>query len=176
MKNYLILVLVAICIALLLLRGCEKPKEVIIDNTEHFNTINSLKNEYDVLRVNTEQLELDYQNQKRRKDSVVYKVKTQYIMCYDEVEDDSLECLPKPFVDDLIYEFNCTIESADSLIASKSYQIENLERRDTIKEAVILNYQTNEKGLIKSIKKERRKKWLFGVIGAGLVYMFANAF
>ena len=176
MKNYLILVLVAICIALLLLRGCDKPKEIVIDNTPLFNTIDSLKIEYDVLRVNSDQLELAYEKQKQRKDSIIIRIKPQYIMCYDEVEDDSLECLPKPFVDELITSFDSVIVISDSLIASKSYQIENLERRDTIKDAVILNYQTNERVLIKSVKKEKRKKWLFGVIGAGFVYMFANAF
>ena len=176
MKNYLIIALVGLIIVLFLLRGCDKPKEVIIDNSRLLNKIDSLELNYDVLKANSIQLELAYQKQKQRKDSVVYKLKNQYIMVYDTITNDTVECLPKPYVDNLVQSFEYVLESSDSLISAKTLQIESLEHISEVKDTVILNYQLNEKSFKKALRKEKRKKWLFGIGGFGFGYLFGKSF
>ena len=176
MKNYLIIALVVLVAILSLLRGCDKPKETIIDNSHLLNKIDSLELNYDVLKANSIQLELAYQKQKERKDSVVYKLKNQYIMVYDTITKDTVECLPKPYVDNLVQSFEYVLESSDSLISAKTLQIESLEHISEVKDTVILNYQLNEKSFKKALKKEKRKKWLFGIGGFGFGYLFGKSF
>ena len=176
MKNYLIIALVVLIVILSLLRGCDKPKEIIIDNSHLLNKIDSLELNYDVLKANSINLELAYQKEKQRKDSVVYKLKNKYVMAYDTTTKDSIECLPKPYVDNLVLSFEYVLESSDSLIASKTLQIESLEHISEVKDTIILNYQLNEKTYKKSLRKEKRKKWLFGVTGFGFGYLFGKSF
>jgi hypothetical protein len=79
--------------------------------------------------------------------------------------------LPKVHVDSLIYTYESLILDADTIIKVQSIQITNLEQQNDIKGKMIFNYQTNEKVLIKSVKKERRNKWLFGAGGFGLGFL-----
>jgi hypothetical protein len=176
MKNYLIIALVGLIVVLFLLRSCDKPKETIIDNSHLLNKIDSLELNYDVLKANSIQLELAYQKQKERKDSVVYKLKNQYIMVYDTITKDTVECLPKPYVDNLVLSFEYVLESSDSLISVKSSQIGNLEQQNNIKDTIILSHKQQVNELQKSVKKEKRKKWLFGVTGFGFGYLFGKSF
>ena len=171
MKNYLIISLVGLVVILLAYNSCRKvnPTVDIIDNSELLNKIDSLELNYDVLKANSINLELAYQKQKERKDSVVYKLKNQYIMVYDTITKDTVECLPKPYVDNLVLSFEYVLEASDSLISVKSSQIQNLEQQNTVKDTIIVNYQLNEKTYKKSLRKEKRKKWLYGVTGFGFV-------
>jgi len=176
MKNYLIIALVVLIVILSLLRGCDKPKEIIIDNSELLNKVDSMQSNYNALKYKSTKLELELDKQKERKDSVVYKLKNQYIMVYDTITQDTVECLPKPYVDNLLLSFEYVLEASDSLIASKSLQIESLEHISEVKDTIILNYQLNEKTYKKSLRKEKRKKWLFGVTGFGFGYLFGKSF
>lgn len=176
MKNYLIIALSILIIILFALRSGEKPKEVLIDNTELLKERDSLKLIYDVLKANSINMELAYQKEKERKDSVVYKVKNQYKMIYDKITKDTVECLPKPYVKDLIFTYENTINKADSLIAGKTMQIESLEHINDVQDTIISNYQTNEEMLLKAVKKEKRKKWKFAAGGFGFGFLTGKSF
>ena len=86
-------------------------------------------------------------------------------MTYDTITNDSIECLPRPYVESLTESFEYVLEQSDSLIVSKNNEIDNLEKQNEIKDTIIINYQANEKEYTKALKKEKRKKWLFGVGG-----------
>ena len=51
------------------------------------------------------------------------------------------------------------------LLAIKSIQITNLEQQNNLKDTIILSHKQQVNELQKSVKKEKRNKWLFGVGG-----------
>lgn len=178
MKNnptYIIIIIVLLAISLTLkFEGCNEPQ--LIDNSSQLLQIDSLKEEYALLKKQSTIQEVELEKAKKRKDSIVYVTQNHYIMAYDTTTKDSVECLPKPYVDSLCDAFEYVLEQSDSVIAVKSSQIDNLETQNNIKDSVIINYQTNEKVLIKSVKKERRNKWKFGGAGLGLGFLIGKAF
>ncbi len=68
-------------------------------------------------------------------------------------------------VDSLVATYESLILDADTIIKVQSIQINNLEQQNDIKDTLLLHYKTNEKVLIKAVKKERRNKFLFGIGG-----------
>ena len=176
MKNYLIIALSILVAILLFSNTCNKPKPVLIDNSKYINKIDSLESEYKGLKYKSAKFELEYEKAKAKKESVVYLTKHHYIMTYDTITNDSVECLPKPYVESLTKSFEYVLEQSDSLIVAKNNQIKNLELQNTTKDTIINNYQTNEKTLTKALRKEKRKKWLWGAGGLGLGYLFGKSF
>lgn len=158
-----------ILVAIFLPKSCEKVE--LFDNSEQLNRIDSLKIANDSIKALSDSLQINYSESKNIKDSLVIRYKTRYISVYDTISNEVVECMPKMYVDSLIYTYESLILDADTIIKVQSIQIENLEQQNNIKDTIILNYQTNEKVLIKSVKKERRNKWLFGTAGFGLGFL-----
>lgn len=166
MKNIYTLVAaisLLVLVAIFLPKSCEKVE--LFDNSEQLNRIDSLKIANDSIKALSDSLQINYSESKNIKDSLVIRYKTRYISVYDTISNEVVECMPKMYVDSLIYTYESLILDADTIIKVQSIQIENLEQQNNIKDTIILNYQTNEKVLIKSVKKERRNKWLFGIGG-----------
>ncbi|HRN42816.1 MAG TPA: hypothetical protein PK649_12195 [Vicingus sp.] len=160
---------VLILIVLLLPKSCNEPQ--LIDNSIQLQQIDSLVSANDSIKALNDSLQLNYSERKNIKDSLVIRIKTRYIPIYDTLTNEVIECLPKINVDSLIYTYENIILDADTIIKVQSIQINNLEQQNNIKDTLIQNYQTNEKVLIKSVKKERRNKWLFGASGFGLGFL-----
>jgi hypothetical protein len=158
-----------VLVAIFLPKSCNEPK--LIDNSIQLKQIDSLKAANDSIKVLSDSLQINYSESKNIKDSLVYRIKTRYIPIYDTLTNEVIECLPKIHVDSLIYTYESLILDADTIIKVQSIQIDNLEQQNNIKDTLIQNYQTNEKVLIKSVKKERRNKWLFGAGGFGLGFL-----
>lgn len=160
-----LLVLVAIFIP----KSCNKVE--LVNNNYELQQIDSLRQEYALLKKQSTLQEVELEKAKKRKDSVVYVTKNHYIMAYDTITKDSVECLPKPYVDSLCDAFEYVLDQSDSLLLTKNSEITNLEKIVKKDSVVISNYQQNEQVLIKSVKKERRNKWLFGAGGFGLGFL-----
>ncbi len=172
MKNiYALIVAISllVLVAIFLPNKCNESK--IIDNSSQLQQIDSLVSANDSIKALNDSLQLNYSEGKNIKDSLVYRIKTRYVPIYDTLTNEVVECLPKIHVDSLIYAYENIILDADTIIKVQSIQIDNLEQQNNIKDTIILNYQTNEKVLIKSVKKERRNKWLFGAAGFGLGFL-----
>lgn len=154
-----LLVLVAIFIP----KSCKQVE--LVNNTYELQQIDSLKAANDSIKALSDSLQINYSESKNIKDSLVIRFKTRYISVYDTISNEVVECLPKVHVDSLISTYEGLIIDADTIIKVQSIQIDNLEQQNEFKDQLIMNYQTNEKVLIKSVKKERRNKWLFGIGG-----------
>lgn len=152
-----------ILVAIFLPKSCEKIE--LVNNSYELRQIDSLVAANDSIKALNDSLQLNYSEGKNIKDSLVIRIKTRYTPIYDTLTKDTIECLPKVYVDSLIMTYESLILDADTIIKVQSIQITNLELQNDIKDQLILNYQTNEKVLIKSVKKERRNKWLFGAGG-----------
>jgi hypothetical protein len=167
MKNnptYIIIIIILLVISLTLkFDRCNEPE--LVNNTHELQQIDSLRQEYALLKKQSTLQEVELEKAKKRKDSVVYVTKNHYIMAYDTITKDSVECLPKPYVDSLCDAFEYVLDQSDSLLLTKNSEITNLEKIVKKDSVVISNYQQNEQVLIKSVKKERRNKWLFGIGG-----------
>ncbi len=172
---YSTLIVITILIVLnyvLKINSCNEP--TIIDNSDYLKQIDSLRGHNNELKIKGDSIQLAYEKAKEKKDSIVYKVRNHYIMVYDTITQDMVECLPKQYVDTLIYTYESVIFKADSVIEIKDQLIDNSERRNEIKDTLISNYQLNEKVLQKALKKEKRKKWLFGGGGFLIGYLFGK--
>lgn len=154
-----LLVLVAIFIP----KSCKQVE--LVNNTYELQQIDSLVAANDSIKAFGDSLQINYSESKNIKDSLVIRFKTRYISVYDTISNEVVECLPKVHVDSLISTYEGLIIDADTIIKVQSIQIDNLEQQNEFKDQLIMNYQTNEKVLIKSVKKERRNKWLFGIGG-----------
>lgn len=152
-----------ILVAIFLPKSCEKIE--LVNNSYELRQIDSLVAAIDSIKALNDSLQLNYSDSKNIKDSLVIRIKTRYISVYDTIRNEVVECLPKIHVDSLISTYESLIIDADTIIKVQSIQINNLEKQNEFKDQLILNYQTNEKVLIKSVKKERRNKWLFGAGG-----------
>ena len=161
-----------ILVAIFLPKSCEKIE--LIDNSNHLHQIDSLKTANDSIKALSDSLQINYSAGKNIKDSLVIRIKTRYISVYDTISNEVVECLPKVHVDSLIMTYESLILDADTIINVQSIQISNLEQQNNIKDTLINNYQLNEKVLIKSVKKERRNKWLFGGVGVGVGYLIGK--
>ena len=173
MKNnptYIIIIIILLVISLTLkFDRCNEPE--LVNNIYELQQIDSLKTANDSIKHLNDSLQLNYSEGKNIKDSLVIRYKTRYISVYDTISNEVVECMPKMYVDSLIYTYESLILDADTIIKVQSIQIDNLERQNELKDQLIMNYQTNEKVLIKSVKKERRNKWLFGGFGFGLGFL-----
>lgn len=158
-----------ILVAIFLPKSCEKIE--LVNNSYELRQIDSLQTANDSIKALSDSLQSNYSEGKNIKDSLVYRIKTRYISVYDTISNEVVECLPKMYVDSLIYTYESLILDADTIIKVQSLQIVNLEQQNNIKDTLIQNYKTNEKVLIKSVKKERRNKWLFGGFGFGLGFL-----
>lgn len=166
MKNIYTLIasiVVLIIIALGVPKSCNEPE--LVNNTYELQQIDSLVAANDSIKAFGEVLELKLTEAKKRKDSIVYVTKNHYIMAYDTITKDSVECLPKPYVDSLSEAFEYVLEQSDSVIAIKSIQINNLEQQNNLKDTIILSHKSQVNELQKTIKKEKRNKFLFGIGG-----------
>jgi len=107
MKNntYILLFVSLIVIGWLLQSKCDKTNNElpIIDNSDLNDSLKVLKSEIDVLSVLNDSLSNSYVNSKNIKDSVVYRTKTKYITIFDTITNDTINCLPKIYVDTLIF-------------------------------------------------------------------------
>lgn len=176
MKNYLIAALSIFAVVLLLMNTCNKPQAQINDTSKYENAIDSLVVVNNKIKYNNEKLEIKLDEAKRKKDKVVYVTKNHYIMAYDTLTNDSVECLPKPYVDSLAESFEYVLAASDSLIVGKDIEIDNLEKQNNIKDTIIVQLKNNEEVLQKSLKKEKKKKWRWGIGGLGLGYLFGKSF
>lgn len=158
-----------VLVAIFLPNKCNEPK--LIDNSIQLQQIDSLRAANDSIMALSDSLQINYSESKNIKDSLVIRYKTRYISVYDTISNEVVECMPKMYVDSLIYTYESLILDADTIIKVQSIQIDNLEQQNEFKDQLIMNYQTNEKVLIKSVKKERRNKWLFGGFGFGLGFL-----
>lgn len=160
----LIAAIILIGIYVFLPKSCnENP--VIIDNSEQFVKINSLKNAYSELKRKNNIVLLEFERLKQRKDSIIYKVKNQYLTVYDTISQDTINCLPEVYVDSLIVAYEDVIVKADSVIVIKDSLIINLSTSNEVKDTMLVNYKTNEKKLLKRLKREKKLKWFFGGVG-----------
>ena len=152
-----------ILVAIFLPKSCEKIE--LVNNSYELRQIDSLVAANDSIKALSDSLLNNYSEATILKDSLVIRIKTRYISVYDTISNEVVECLPKVHVDSLIMTYEGLILDADTIINVQSIQISNLEQQNNIKDTLILNYQLNEKVLMKSVKKERRNKWLFGAGG-----------
>jgi len=163
MKNntYILLFVSLIVIGWLLQSKCDKSNNYlpIIDNSDLKDSLNNLKSEIAVLSVLNDSLTNSYVNSKNIKDSVVYRTKTKYITVFDTITNDTINCLPKIYVDTLIFTYENVIKECDSLIVVKDSII--VKQQDVIndQDTMILNHEKNEQTLIKQVRKEKRKGW-----------------
>ena len=161
-----------ILVAIFLPKSCEKIE--LVNNSYELRQIDSLKTANDSIKALSDSLLNNYSEATILKDSLVIRIKTRYISVYDTISNEVVECLPKIHVDSLINTYESLILDADTIIKVQSIQISNLEQQNNIKDTLINNYQLNEKILMKSVKKERRNKWLFGGVGVGVGYLIGK--
>jgi len=154
----------------------DKPKIVLKDNTQLFDSLNTYKAKLVDLKALNDSLVKDYNNNKIIKDSIVYHVQTKYLPVFDTITNDTIECLPKQQVDTIINTYENLLSNCDTVIAVKDSVINNLEVQNSIKDTVIFNYQSNEKVLKKEVKRQKRKKWLFGGVGVAVGYFLGKIF
>ena len=171
------IVLILICIYLLLKNGCnEKPIPNHKDNTALLDSLKIYKAELAVLKNLNDSLVVTYQNNKITKDSLVIHTQTKYITVYDTLTNDSIKCLPEIYVDSLVLTYENLLLDADTLIKVKSRTIDNLMVQNEIQDTVITNYQHNEGIYQQEIKKQKKKKWTFGIVGSGIGYVIGKLF
>jgi len=169
MKNntYILLFVSLIVIGWLLQSKCDKSNNYlpIIDNSDLKDSLNNLKSEIAVLSVLNDSLTNSYVNSKNIKDSVVYRTKTKYITVFDTITNDTINCLPKIYVDTLIFTYENVIKEADSLLVVKDNII--TKQKDVInkQDTMILNHEKNEQTLIKQVRKEKQKGWFKSAVG-----------
>ena len=163
MKNntYILLFVSLIVIGWLLQSKCDKSNNYlpIIDNSDLKDSLNNLKSEIAVLSVLNDSLTNSYVNSKNIKDSVVYRTKTKYITVFDTITNDTINCLPKIYVDTLVFTYENVIKECDSLIVVKDSIIVKQQDVISVQDTMILNHEKNEQTLIKQVRKEKRKSW-----------------
>jgi len=173
MKNnptYIIIIIILLVISLTLkFDRCNEPE--LVNNIYELQQIDSLKTANDSIKALSDSLQVNYSEAKIVKDSLVVRYTSRYVTYYDTTTQKVYNCLPMVYVDSLVATYENLILDADTIIKVQSIQITNLEQQNNIKDTLINNYQTNEKVLIKSVKKERRNKWLFGAGGFGLGFL-----
>lgn len=174
MKNYLVPILILIIVGLLFTKSCNKPQEVIVDNSPLLEKIDSLTLEYVTIKQNADQWETAYEQQKARKDSIIIKTKLKYITIVDSSTNDSIKCLPEEDVNNLVDSFEYIISVADSTISLKNSQILNLEERQELCDTIISNFEHNEEVLKETLKVEKRKKWKFAAGGVGIGFILGT--
>jgi hypothetical protein len=166
MKNirYLIAaIVILIIIAFTLPKSCnEQP---LIDNSSQLHQIDSLKTANDSIKDLSDSLQVNYSEAKIVKDSLVVRYTSRYVTYYDTTTQRVYNCLPMVHVDSLVATYESLILDADTIIKVQSIQINNLEQQNDIKDTLLLHYKTNEKVLIKAVKKEKRNKFIFGIGG-----------
>lgn len=155
---------------------CNNTTTEIKDNSAYFETIKIYESELADLREKNDSLEISYQNNKNVKDSIVYDIRKRYITIYDTLTNDTIECLPKNYVDTIVLTYENLLNDADTLIKVKSLTIDNLTIQNTIKDTIIDKFQHNELVYKQEIKKQKRKKWLFGGVGVGIGYVLGKIF
>ena len=161
-NNYLILLFIALIVVGWLLQSkCNKTNNDlrIIDNSLIKDRLNNLKSEIAVLSVLNDSLTNSYVNSKNIKDSVVYRTKTKYITVFDTITNDTINCLPKIYVDTLVFTYENVIKECDSLIVVKDSIIVKQQDVISVQDTMILNHEKNEQTLIKQVRKEKRKGW-----------------
>lgn len=166
MRNIYILIAaisLLVLVAIFLPKSCEKVE--LVNNTYELQQIDSLKVANDSIKALSDSLLNNYSEAKIVKDSLVYRIKTRYISVYDTISNEVVECLPKIHVDSLIYTYENLILDADTIIKVQSIQINNLEQQDDLKDTIILSHKQQVNELQKSVKKEKRNKFLFGIGG-----------
>lgn len=162
-KNILYILIFALGI-IVLFQSTTCNEVPLNDNTNLFNKIDSLKSKNDSLKLRDDSLSVNYSVATVLKDSFVLQLKNKYIPIYDTITNDTIDCLPKVQVDSLIMTYEDVIGKAESIIEVKDEQIYILDQMNAAKDTVIDNLQVNEKTLKKSLRKEKRRKWLwFGV-------------
>lgn len=178
MKNYLIFGLTFVIIVLFIYQGCNKPisnESNLIDDNERLTTqIDILNKELAILSVLNNSLSIDYINTLNKQDSVRIVIKTKYITIVDTISQDTIECLPKKYVEELI-----NSQDSVNLIASKSLKVKDdmmsvLVETNAIKDTIISN-----KDEIIDIKDDEIKKHKKGKIKsffAGLITGFVGGF
>jgi hypothetical protein len=175
MKNYLIIGLTLVIIALFIYQGCNKPitnESNLVDENERLtNQIDILKKELAILSVLNDSLSIDYINTLNKQDSVRIAIKTKYITIVDTTSQDTIECLPKKYVEELI-----NYQDSVNLIASKSLKVKDdmiglLTETNAIKDTIISNKDEIidiKDDEIKKHKKGKIKSFFVGV-GVGIV-------
>lgn len=171
MKNYLIIGLTFFVIVLFIYQGCNKPvsnESNLVDDNERLTTqIDILNKKLSILSVLNDSLSVDYINALNKKDSVRIVIKTKYIAIVDTISQDTIECLPKKYVNELI-----NSQDSFNLIASKSLSVKNdmiglLTETNSIKDTIINNKDEIieiKDDEIKQHKKGKVKSFIVGLI------------
>lgn len=177
MKNKLLLATILILIIVILLQSqCDRPEPIYKDNTQLFNKLEVYKSKLAVLTSLNDSLEVSYKKSKQIKDSVVYTYQKKYIAVYDTITNELVDCLPKPYVDTIITTYEGLLSDCDTLNQTKDGIIENLTVQNTTKDTIIVNFEANEKVFKKELKKQKRNKWKFGVVGSAAGYVLGKIF
>ena len=161
MKNNLLIILFVslIVIGWLLQDKCDKTNNdlPIIDNSELKQKVESLKSEISILNASNDSLTKTYADSKNLKDSVLFRTKTRYITIFDTITNDTIDCLPKIYVDTLILSFENVIAEADRKISVQDSLIDKQSETISIQDTIISNDKHNIENLKKEVKKEKRK-------------------
>lgn len=176
MKNTILYILIFALGIIVLFQSITCNEVPLNDNTNLFNRIDSLKSKNDSLKLRDDSLSVNYSLSKEIKDSVVFRIKTRYLSVYDTVSQQTVDCLPKVHVDSLIITYEDVIGKAESIIEVKDEQIYILDQMNETKDTLIENFQQNEVVLNKEIKKQKKKKWIFGIVGASFGYVAGKLF
>jgi len=166
MKNirYLIAaIIILIIIALVLPKSCNEP--ILIDNSSQLKKIDSLVAANDSIKALSDSLQVNYSDAKIVKDSLVVRYTSRYVTYYDTTTQKVYNCLPMVHVDSLVATYESLILDADTIIKVQSIQINNLEQQNDLKDTIILSDKQQVNELQKSVKKEKRNKFLFGIGG-----------
>jgi len=158
--NPLIIVVLFIIILVLSLQRCDEKNVPVHNNSENFEKIEFLKDELNELSVLNTSLSIKYKEVLQRKDSVRMMVKNKYIQVFDTISQTTIDCLPKEYVDSLIFMQDSTDKICGQNLSVKDSIIENLTNQNNIKDTIIID-------LKKEIKRQKRGKIKAFIVGIG---------
>lgn len=176
MKNTILYVIIFVLGIVVLFQSttCNDHDVQLFGIVEQLNRIDSLRQHNDSLKLRDDSLTVNYSIAIVFKDSFVMRLKNKYITIYDTISQQTVDCLPKNEVDSLIMTYEAVIGSAEAVIEVKDEQIYILDKTNETKDTIIENMQVNEETLKKSLKKEKRKKFVWGGFGFGIGYLFSK--
>jgi hypothetical protein len=103
-------------------------------------------------------------------------IKTKYLTVFDTVLNDTIECLPKKFVDSLIAIQDSTDSICGQNLSVKNEIIVNLENQNNIKDTVIDNYEVIVSEKDQEIKKQKKRKIKSFFVGVGVGAIIRSLF
>jgi hypothetical protein len=174
-KNHVIIALTLIIVALIFFKGCDNnipvKNEFLKENKYFTSKIDSIKNEYSILSDLNDSLKVRYINGLNKENNTRELIRIKYRTIHDTISNDTIECLPKEYVNELIsVQDSLNVITKEGFIV-KDEMIELLKSTNNLKDSIILNDKSIIDCSQEEIKKHKRGKikYFFTGIGVGLV-------